>query len=222
MISFSNRDPALTQPKIVRPYESLPFVDASEEIIVDGPIATALSVHTQTTADSVPGEILSIRTGEGVVFGRTYQIGIRAAFIGQKVDLTPVDDKFDPTLDLRRSIDARKTGEWFEHVYPFGEADPEKIAGKLQPLADFAKSSGTFFVAACIDGACVVMPAVRDKSWWSQGVSKRYAAYANATDGNGQLATQAMILIDPGEESGYTDSQEIGVMDKDIPEASLL
>ena len=67
------------------------------------------------------------------------------------------------------------------------------------------------------------MPGTLDKTTHKQGVTQYYIDYANLTDMDGNLATQAMIIIDPGEEAypGYTDSEQIGLPHKALPHGQL-
>lgn len=192
--------------------------------------ADVLNVHTQEPdqlAKAIPGDALDIMTSDSHVEGRIYQLGESPVFIAQRVIGPALPDLDNTTVesrakDVARSIAADRRGEWFEHVYPFGEQPiPAAINNHLKELTTYARDFDAYFVIAVIDTAFVVMPATRDKKVWQNGPSQRYAQYANLRDAQGELAAQAMVYIDPGEKSSYTNSEQIGVMDADIPYGQL-
>jgi len=133
-------------------------------------------------------------------------------FIGQRVvDLE--SGKLIQSFPFDRTQEAAEAGVWFEHVYPYDITDPARIAGRLLELANRCAKKGAFFLGACIDGSCVIMPACLSKPDWDINPSERYEHYARATDGKGQFATQAIIFIDSGDRR-YEDSEQLGFRDR--------
>ena len=164
-----------------------------------------------------PGQRVGCDANGGYLIGGVYQIGSELRYIANgimKLGMGTVD----PREDFDRTINASSAGEWFEHVYPFSETNPEIIADRLKPL-ERATRLGAYFVAVCIDGTCVVMPArlepteqaTESRKFWDMA-SERYKGYLGAKDTNDKLAAQAIITLDPGDDA-YTDSKQLGVMD---------
>lgn len=168
----------------------------------------------------VPGDAVSIMTSDGFAEGNIYILNGKPTFICERVIGPTGDDLESRVLKTERSKEAYARNEWFEDVYPIGHTPTSKEIEKiLYPLANYASKSGAFFVAIVTKGAVVVMPASMNKSVWENGASKRYAQYANMVDSDGNIATNTVVVIDPGDsyKDRYTNTEQIGLMDRDIP-----